>query len=124
MLSAHSSDMDTESLHKQLASVPLHAWEDELPSLDLIIRETIRLASSAMFTLLRRNVKTDIDAEGVRISRGDFIAYSAADVHMNKNVYTNPETFDPGRYEDGRKEDKRVSFGFVGWGAGNLVSLS
>lgn len=120
MVSAHSGTLDTEPFHKQLASVPLSAWEDELPALDLIIRETIRLSISFIF--LRRNLKTDIDAEGVRIGKGDFLIYLAADVHLNQNIYSSPETFDPARYEDGRKEGGSVDCGFVGWGAGKSFS--
>jgi len=114
MISTHSDTIATEAFHKQLASIPLSAWEDELPSLDLIIRETIRLSGS--LTFLRRNLGTDIDAEGVRIARGDFMIYSVADIHMNERVYSNPSTFDPGRYEDGRNEDMGEPFGFIGFG--------
>jgi len=117
MVSAHSGTISgTKPFHTQLASVPLSAWEDELPALDLIIRETIRLSIS--FVFLRRNLKTDIDAEGVRIAKGDFLLYLAADVHMNENIYSSPGTFDPARYEDGRNEDGGVDCGYVGWGAG------
>lgn len=121
MVSAHSGTIGTEPFHKQLASVPLSAWEDELPALNLIIRETIRLSIS--FVFLRRNLKTDIDAEGLHIAKGDFLIYLAADVHMNENIYSRPGTFDPARYENGRNEDGVVDCGYVGWGAGKLSSL-
>jgi cytochrome P450 len=121
VLSTHSDTTGTEPFHKQLASVPLSAWEGELPALDLIIRETIRLSST--WTFLRRNLRTDIDTDGVRIAKGDFMAYFVPDVHMNENIYPNPGTFDPGRYEDGRNEDKSVDFGYLGWGAGKSVSI-
>ena len=117
MISAHSDDtLGTEPFHKRLASIPLSAWEDELPALDLIIRETIRLSSSN--TLLRRNLRSEVDAGGVRIEKGDFMAYLAADVHMDENIYKNPGMFDPGRYGADRNEDKSVYCGYVGWGAG------
>ena len=119
MMSTHSdTTLRTESSHKQLASIPLSAWEDELPALDLIIRETIRLASSSTF--LRRNMKTELDADGVHIAKGDFVAYLAADVHLDENIYPNPGTFDPGRFEDGRSEGKNSYCGYVGWGAGRI----
>ena len=121
MLSAHSdSTSGTEPFHKRLASIPLSAWEGDLPSLDLIIRETIRLSSSSTF--LRRNLRTELDADGVSIAKGDFLAYSTADIHMNENIYPSPGTFDPGRYEEGRNEDKSVYCGYVGWGAGKSTS--
>jgi cytochrome P450 len=117
LISSHCGVIaSTESFYKQLASVPFSAWEDELPSLDLIIRETIRLSTSFIF--LRRNLKTDLDSDGAPIAKGDYVAYLSADVHMNENAYPSPGTFDPGRYEDGRNEDTSVHCGYVGWGAG------
>lgn len=116
MMSTHSDTIGVDSFHKQLATIPLPAWEDELPTLDLVIRETIRLSSSATF--LRRNLKADIDVDGVRIAKGDFMAYLATDVHMDEKIYPDPFKFDPGRYEEGRNEDKGAYFGYLGWGVG------
>jgi len=121
MISTHSDgQIGTEPLHNRLASIPLSAWEDELPALDLIIRETIRLSTST--THLRRNLRSEVEADGVRIAKGDFMAYLSTDVHMDEDIYKNPETFDPGRYEAGRNEDKSVYCGYVGWGAGQFLS--
>jgi len=38
---------------------------------------------------------------------------------MNGDIYTNPEKFDPERFEVGRAEDK-VYFGYLGWGGGKF----
>jgi len=40
------------------------------------------------------------------------------DTHMNPDIYSDPETFDPSRYEEGREEDKRQTFAYMGWGVG------
>ena len=61
--------------------------------------------------------------QGVTIQKGDFLAYAVSDVHMNEGIYTEPEKFDPARFEVGREEDKKVDFGYLGWGAGRFNSL-
>jgi len=108
-----SSDL---ALHMRLSTIPLDAWEDELPSLDLIIRETLRISRSA--TLLRRNIEKDIQVGEAIIKRGDFLAYTSSDVHLNPDIYTNPMAFDPDRYGPGREEDRKETFSYLGWGAG------
>ncbi|KAF8069216.1 cytochrome P450 [Lyophyllum atratum] len=117
LIANHTNTLSTEPLHKRLSSIPMQAWEDEMPAMDAVIRETLRLiAGSGIF--LRRNLIKDFDVDGVKIKKGDFLAYVAADVHLNPEVYPDPLAFDPGRYDEGRAEDKKVSFGFLGWGAG------
>ena len=100
----------------RLSTIPLDAWEDELPSLDLIIRETLRISGST--TALRLNEGKDIQVGEVTIKQGDLLAYSIADVNLNPNIYTNPMTFDPDRYGPDRKEDRKQPFGYLAWGAG------
>jgi len=105
-----------EPIHARLASIPYDAWEEELPAVDLVIKETLRIigASSAM----RRNIHRDIVVDDVPIKRGDFMTYQAADVHFNSDIYTDPRKFDPDRYLEGREEDKKEAYAYLGWGAG------
>ncbi|KIM37022.1 hypothetical protein M413DRAFT_448749 [Hebeloma cylindrosporum] len=116
LVANHTNALSTEPLHKRLASIPLNAWEDELPSVDLVIRETLRFTVSGPF--LRRNIQKDIVVDGVAIKRGDFMAYPTFEAHMNPDIYSNPDSFDPDRYLEGREEDKKETFGYVAWGAG------
>lgn len=111
-----NTDSSGEPFHKLLSAVPLEAWEDEMPTLDLIIRETIRLSLTG--TALRRNLGKDIVIQDILVKKGDFLAYSVADTHLNPEIYSDPEEFDPGRYEEGREEDKKTHFGYLGWGVG------
>lgn len=69
---------------------------------------------------LRRNLIEDLTLSGGLIRRGDFVVYSLADVHLNPEIYPNPLKFDPTRYDEERKEDKKSTFGYLGWGAGML----
>jgi len=98
-------------------SIPLNAWEDELPYVDLVIRETLRFTISR--ALLRRNVQKDIVVDDVTIKRGDFLALPTFEPRMNPgDIYSNPTLFDPDRYLEGREEDNKEMFAYVGWGAG------
>jgi cytochrome P450 len=89
-----------------------------MPTLDLVIRETIRLSMGG--TALRRNVVHDLDVADKKVKTGAFVAYQISDAHLNPEIYTNPKEFDPARFLPGREEDKRQTFGFIGWGAGGL----
>ena len=116
LVASHSNTLSTEPLHKRLASIPLSAWEDELPSVDLVIRETLRFTISG--SLLRRNMQKDIVVDDVTIKRGDFMALPSYEAHMNPDIYSHPTSFDPDRYLEGREEDKKEMFAYVAWGAG------
>ena len=93
-----------------------------MPILDLVLRETIRHTANG--ASLRRNVLEDITLSGALVKRGEFIAYSLADAHMNPNIYTRPDEFDPARFTPGREEDKKEVYGYLGWGAGAFLILS
>ncbi|RDB27059.1 putative lanosterol 14-alpha demethylase [Hypsizygus marmoreus] len=116
LISNHTDTVSSDPLHKRLSTIPMNAWEDEMPVLDSVIREILRLVVNPTF--LRRNLTHDIMIDGVNIKKGDFLAYQASDMHANPEVYPNPEAFDPGRYDIGREEDKKVPMAFLGWGVG------
>jgi cytochrome P450 len=116
LVANHTSTLATAPLHKRLASIPLNAWEDELPYVDLVIRETLRF--TIFRALFRRNMQKDIVVDDVTIKRGDFLAFPTFEPHMNPDIYSNPTLFDPDRYLEGREEDKKEMFAYVGWGAG------
>ncbi|KAF9522380.1 cytochrome P450 [Crepidotus variabilis] len=117
LIAKHTTTSPTgELFHKQLALVPLDAWESELPTLELVIRETIRLSLNV--TAPRRNLGEDIVVQNALVKKGDFLVYNLADTHLNPDIYSNPNEFDPGRFENGREEDKKAYFGYLGWGAG------
>lgn len=105
------------------SSLTVDQWEAEFPSIDLCLRECIRLQTVG--TAFRRNVSgRDVvisKASGEVIPRDAFAMYLIDDVHMDPAVYTDPWAFDPGRYERG--EDKKVPYGYVGWGLGRHPCL-
>jgi cytochrome P450 len=116
LLNKHTTNSSNEPLHQRLASIHISAWEDEMPVLDLIIRETLRMSLSGL--ALRRNLLEDLTISGGLVKSGDFVAYSLADVHLNPEIYSRPNEFDPTRFTPGREEDKKGTFSYLGWGAG------
>jgi len=89
-----------------------------MPSLDLVIRETLRLTMNG--TLLRRNILEDLEIMSKRLPKGHFLAYPLSDAHLNPDIYENPTEFDPTRFMPGREEDKRQTYAYLGWGAGKF----
>ena len=43
LVNKHTTNSSNEPLHQRLASIHVSAWEEEMPVLDLIIRETLRI---------------------------------------------------------------------------------
>ena len=122
LVNKYTNTTSTDPLHARLSTIPLDAWEEEVPSLDAIIRETLRLSGSG--ALFRRNIEKDIQIGEATIKRGDFVAYSIADVNLNPDIYANPMTFDPDRYGPGREEDRKEAMGYLAWGAGMYPTAS
>lgn len=116
LVNKHTTNSSNEPLHQRLASIHISAWEEEMPVLDLIIRETLRITISGV--ALRRNLLEDLTFSGGIVKPGDFVAYSLADVHLNPEIYSQPNEFDPTRFSPGREEDKKGTFSYLGWGAG------
>ncbi|KAF8155590.1 cytochrome P450 [Crassisporium funariophilum] len=116
LLDKYTNTSSGEPLHKRLSTIPMSAWEDDVPILDSVIRETIRVVLTG--TVLRRNLLEELTLHGRQIERGDFVAYSLGDVHLNPGIYSRPDEFDPARFGPGREEDKKEAFAFLGWGAG------
>jgi cytochrome P450 len=122
LVDKYTNTTSLDPLHARLSTIPLKAWEDELPSLDAIIRETLRISGSDTF--LRRNIAKDFQIGDAIIRRGDFLAYSSADVNLNPDIYTNPMKFDPDRYGPSREEDRKETFGYLSWGAGMYLTTT
>jgi len=109
-------------MEQQLQALPLTAWEDELPALDLVIRETLRLITIG--GTYCRIVLEDFPLSGTVLKKGAFVVYPVGDVHSNPTAYADPLLFDPSRYEEERQEDKKGKFSYLGWGAGKISMTS
>ena len=116
LISTHTNTSSADPLHKRLSTIPISVWEDEMPVLESIIRETMRLAFNG--TLLRRNLIDNQPLLDKTLDRGAFMVYNVGDVHLNSNIYSKPEIFDPDRFAAPREEGKDTYGAFLGWGAG------
>ncbi|KAG6906542.1 hypothetical protein DXG01_013250 [Tephrocybe rancida] len=116
-LEQHATVVSPRPLHERLASIPVSAWEDELPILDTVIRETLRI-THGNHTFMRRNMGKDVDIDGTIIRRGEFLAYSLSDAHNNPDIYLHPLSFDPARFNEDRIEDQKHPHAHLGWGSG------
>lgn len=84
-----TSDSDRpESLGTRLSHIPPNVWENEMPAIDLCLRETIRIVQTSV--LIRRNTGDDLLIGGHKVKRGDFIIYPTSDAHHNPEIYPEP----------------------------------
>ena len=114
LISRHFNGPLSATLYEKLVTVPLSAWEDELPTLEACTRESHRIVHTSL-TLRRIVCEIKIGEQVAR--RGDFFAYSLADVHLNSEYYPEPHKYDPGRWLRPDPVPNTV-YPFLGWGAG------
>ncbi|KAF7974038.1 hypothetical protein HWV62_13569 [Athelia sp. TMB] len=113
LVETHTDTTSTLPLHQRLSTIPISAWEDEMPVLELITRETLRLVNNGI--MLRRNILADIEVSGKIIPRGAFMAYQVGDVHLNAQYYPNPLKWNLARFAGGSAQNEAP---YIGWGAG------
>ncbi|KAH9029045.1 cytochrome P450 [Lactarius pseudohatsudake] len=95
-----------------LSPIPLTAWENETPVMDMLIRETLRIAQP--HTAARRNVGAETYIDGKVIPTGTLVVYPFSDVHLNPVLYPDPWRFDPTR-------PQLQADSYVGWGGGKVT---
>ncbi|KAM7203021.1 cytochrome P450 6A1 [Rhypophila sp. PSN 637] len=107
-----------------LAALSVDDWESEFPIIDLGLRESIRL--QLVGAACRKNVSgrdVPIGNTGEVVPKDGFATYLCDDLHMNPEIYPNPERWDPGRYLPDRAEDKKEPHAYMGWGLGRHPCL-
>jgi len=90
-----------------------------MPTLDLVLRESLRLTMNG--AAIRRNLFGDLSITNKPLLKGDFLAYPFSDAHLNPDIYDAPNVFDPMRFLPGREEDKKQNYGYLAWGAGKSI---
>ena len=117
LITSHSTKTVSEcnSTSTALSSIPLSAWENETPVLDNFIREAVRLSQG--FVSFRQNAGPEMYIDGKAIPTGALVAYPAADVHLNPDLYPDPWKFDPAR------PPPKDNLSFLGWGVGVCLRL-
>jgi cytochrome P450 len=106
-----------DRLYREIVGAPFDVETDlaatmELPYLDAVVREALRLVPPA--PLQRRNATVDADICGCKVARGSQIFISAWMVNRDGERYPRPDRFDPDRW-DGMK---RSPFEWLTFSAG------
>ncbi|KAJ4292413.1 hypothetical protein N0V90_009075 [Kalmusia sp. IMI 367209] len=119
--SATTTDPNATMVEK-LASVPLEAWESQFPTIDVCLRECIRLTATGA-TFRRNTSGHDIQVGDEVVPKDAYVAYPFNDTHQDPNIYPNPTKWDPDRYSETRAEDKKKQYAYLGWGVGKHPCL-
>lgn len=89
---------------------------DRLPSLDLVMKESMRLVSPVP-TIVRQTV-ADTEVLGRYLPARTMVAVTPHFTHHMHEYWPDPERFDPGRFADDRREDKVHRYAWEPFGGG------
>ena len=89
---------------------------DRLVSLDLVMKEAMRLVTPVPGVTRRTNRETEL--LGFRIPAGTYVAVHLWGVHHLAEVWPEPERFDPERFAAHRREDKVHRYAYLPFGNG------
>jgi cytochrome P450 len=88
----------------------------ELPTLDLVLKESMRLVPPVPW-MVRKTVK-DTELLGHHLPAGVFVTTLAWMNHLLPEYWTEPHRFDPLRFAEDRREDKSHRFAYMPFGGG------
>ncbi|GHF37799.1 cytochrome P450 [Amycolatopsis bartoniae] len=89
---------------------------DELKTLDLVIKESLRL--TAPVPSLPRKALRDVAVLGHYVPAGTLVSVSPNTNHFSPDHWTNPHEFDPERFAEGRREDRSHRYAWMPFGGG------
>lgn len=89
---------------------------DSLVSLDLVMKESLRLVTPVPGLVRRANKDTEL--LGYRVAKGDYISVHMWGMHHLPEVWPDPERFDPERFAEHRREDKVHRYAYMPFGNG------
>ena len=93
----------------------------QMPYLDQILKEVERLYPPVGGGF--RGVIKSFVFNGYQIPAGWMALYRIDAAHKDDRCYTNPQAFDPDRFNSNRAEHKRYDFSLVGFGGGPRICL-
>src|SRR5687767_12547140 len=89
---------------------------DKLPSLDLVMKESLRLCSPVPG--LPREAVKDTQVLGFHIPKGTLVNVATFTNHYLAEYWPDPERFDPERFAPERREDKIHQYAWEPFGGG------
>lgn len=93
-------------------------WEQAIAmeKMDLALRETERLHPVAY--LLSRKANADIERDGYRIHKGDFVLLAPSVSHRMEETFRNPDAYYPERFNPANPQAQMESNTLIGFGGG------
>lgn len=85
--------------------------------LEQVLKEVLRMAPPVVRSG-QRHVFESCEFSGYAIPEGWDVFYQIQETHQDRNVYTQPERFDPSRFAPERAEDKQKVFSHIPFGGG------
>ncbi|MDE2436753.1 MAG: cytochrome P450 [Sphingomonadales bacterium] len=94
------------------------SWEQAIAmeKMDLSLRETERLHPVAF--ILSRKATQDIERDGYRIRKGDFVLLAPSVTHRMEETFRDPDRFDPERFNPANPDAQIESNSLIGFGGG------
>lgn len=89
---------------------------NRLPTLDLILKESLRLCPPV--PAQPRMAIRDTEVQGFFIPEGTIVTIPQMTNHRDAEIYTNPSSFDPERFSPERAEDKAHRMAWMPFGGG------
>ena len=89
---------------------------DKLEAMGLVMKEALRMMSPVP-SIPRKTVK-DVSFKGFLIPKGSYISVSPYYTHYMPQHWSNPQRFDPERFNTDRAEHKRHPYQYVPFGGG------
>ncbi|WP_116047576.1 cytochrome P450 [Amycolatopsis palatopharyngis] len=96
--------------------IPDMAALEQLHTLDLVIKEALRLVAPVP-TMARKTVR-DTEVLGHFLPEGTLVGVSPTANHFLPEYWTDPHSFDPERFSAQRREDKSHRFAWMPFGGG------
>ena len=112
-------------LHEELRKVlqgrpPVAADLPQLPYLEMVIRESMRLYPPAPG--FAREPLEDVNIGGYLVPKGSLIAVNTFALHRDSRFFPDPERFDPERFAEGW-EERIPRYAYLPFGAGPRVCI-
>ncbi len=93
----------------------------EMTYLEQVLREVERMYPPVGGGF--RGVVEGFEFQGYYVPKGWQVLYRITDTHLDSNIYTQPDCFDPERFSPSRAEHKKQDFSLVGFGGGSRNCL-
>lgn len=88
----------------------------QLEQTGFVMKETLRIHPPLI--MVTRKLERDIEVNGYDIPKNTFVNAIFQITHHDKRTWTNPEKFDPNRFNSERKEHLKCPFAYAPFGAG------